>query len=322
MGFELADLVQGLSSLIPRRASYTEKDYADLSDKVYLVTGGTAGIGFEAVRLLAGQNAKVYTTSRSLTKFEQAAGKIRGEFPNARVEPIVLDYHDLATIKPAISKLLNQESVLHGVIHNAGVLTPPDKFTAQGIESHLGVNSVAPWLVQTLLDDLMIKTAECSPQYSVRVVWVSSLGLVQSPDKGIDWSNLKFEKSQPADLILYGQSKAVNAMSCMLWSDVHRDSGVVSLSLHPGTVQSELTRSNQTYIVWLSKLMVFFGPIEGAYNELYALLSPELTTEDNGSFLVPPGRIGHLRRDILEGAKGDDGQKLLSWLNDTISPFK
>lgn len=43
----------------------------DLTDKVYLVTGGTSGLGYEAVKALAARNAKVFLTYRNADRYQQ-----------------------------------------------------------------------------------------------------------------------------------------------------------------------------------------------------------------------------------------------------------
>jgi retinol dehydrogenase 12 len=56
-------------------------------------------------------------------------------------------------------------------------------------------------------------------------------------------------------------------------------------------------------------------PIHGAYTELYAGLSPELTIEkDQGVFIWPWGRRGSVRGDIVVECKaGGNSEKLYQW---------
>ncbi|MEV7663677.1 SDR family oxidoreductase [Paenarthrobacter sp. NPDC089316] len=50
----------------------------DLSGKVALITGGTAGVGFEAARQLASRGADVVLTGRSVERAEAAASELAG----------------------------------------------------------------------------------------------------------------------------------------------------------------------------------------------------------------------------------------------------
>lgn len=49
--------------------------------------------------------------------------------------------------------------------------------------------------------------------------------------------------------------------------------------------------------------MVFKRPRFGAYTELFAALSPDVTAEHNGGFIIPWGRWGPVPCDISAGMK-------------------
>jgi hypothetical protein len=45
--------------------------------------------------------------------------------------------------------------------------------------------------------------------------------------------------------------------------------------------------------------MLGYKPIYGAYTELFAGLSPKITTAQNGCYIVPWGRVAEVRADIV-----------------------
>jgi retinol dehydrogenase 12 len=51
--------------MFPPKASFTEKDIPDQHGRVFIVTGGSAGIGYEVVKALYHLNGRVYMASRS-----------------------------------------------------------------------------------------------------------------------------------------------------------------------------------------------------------------------------------------------------------------
>jgi retinol dehydrogenase-12 len=65
-------LHQTLSEFYPPKPTFTEKNLSDLSEKVYLITGGTSGIGLALAKILYSKNAKVYITSRTDASAEKA----------------------------------------------------------------------------------------------------------------------------------------------------------------------------------------------------------------------------------------------------------
>lgn len=62
-----------------------------------------------------------------------------------------------------------------------------------------------------------------------------------------------------------------------------------------------------------------FPPIMGAYTELYAAVSPDITPANSGSYVWPWGRIGGVRPDVSRALKleseGGTGQaaKFVAW---------
>lgn len=66
--------------------------------------------------------------------------------------------------------------------------------------------------------------------------------------------------------------------------------------------------------------------IFGAYTEIYAGLSPDLTLEkDQGGYIIPWGRRGSVRADqIAELAKADQGEaaKLYDWCDKVTKQYQ
>lgn len=101
---------------------------------MYLITGGSSGIGLELARILYWKNARVYVAGRSVESFDKAvqdirttpalntgtAGPSKGELAFMR-----LDLSDLRTIKPAVDAFLAKEDTLSVVWYNAAVMVPP-----------------------------------------------------------------------------------------------------------------------------------------------------------------------------------------------------
>ncbi|MFT6163001.1 MAG: NAD(P)-dependent dehydrogenase (short-subunit alcohol dehydrogenase family), partial [Myxococcota bacterium] len=69
-----------------------------LHDKVVLVTGSTAGIGFAAATQFAREGAEVIVHGRSLARVETAMELLREHVPNARLRAAA---GDLATAEGA-----------------------------------------------------------------------------------------------------------------------------------------------------------------------------------------------------------------------------
>lgn len=209
-------LCQSLGEFYPPKPKFTEADIADLSGKVYLITGGTSGIGLSLAKLLHSKNAKVYITSRTAASAEKATQEIKKSNPHSTsdIGSLVVDLTDLTQIAPAIKDFLGKEPFLHSVWFNAGVMNVPyGSKTKQGYELQWGTNVVAHFVMSQLLMPALVTTAKQEAPGSVRAVWVSSDGHINfspAPD-GIDWGNITVKSPEwtgdMAVMKCYGRAK-------------------------------------------------------------------------------------------------------------------
>lgn len=106
---------QQWSQFFPPSPAFTEADVEPQDGKVFLVTGGSSGIGFELVRILYAKNARVYIAGRSEQKAQQAIRDIRAAEPSAKgsLDFLRLELDDLASIKSSVETFKAKESKLH-----------------------------------------------------------------------------------------------------------------------------------------------------------------------------------------------------------------
>ncbi|KAH6638588.1 hypothetical protein BKA67DRAFT_528795 [Truncatella angustata] len=291
------------SQIFPPCPTFTEKNLPDLIGKVYIITGAAAGIGQELAKMLYGKNATVYIATRSLEKIKHAIEVMQVSHPQSqgRLEPLLIDLADLATIKSAVQKFLSKEQRLDVLFHNAGVMvTPVDARSTQGHELQLGTNAVGPYLLTKLLEPILVRTAKHLPAGSVRIVWVASIIALGTPKGGIVWD----EKTGGPDVLdssgsNYMQSKAGVVFLGHEYARKLGEHGIISVSLHPGILKTELQRHLPAVV---RGVMVEAG----AYTEIYAGLSPEVTLENNGRYIIPWGRFGLLPDHVSVGLRSKE----------------
>lgn len=66
------------------------------------------------------------------------------------------------------------------------------------------------------------------------------------------------------------------------------------------------------------------NPIKGAYTELYAGWSSDITLENSGAYLIPWGRIGRPRTDIeaaMSDVEGSNARRFWEWCERQIEGF-
>ncbi|KAG9697835.1 hypothetical protein KCU95_g3346, partial [Aureobasidium melanogenum] len=309
--------------MYPPSPTFTEKNVPDLTGKVYVVTGSNTGVGKQVAQILYSKNAKVYIAARSEEKARQAISDIEAAWPNSKgtLRFQHLDLADLSGIKRSAEAIMSRESKIHVLFNNAGVqaLNPdgPTK-TAQGHEIHMGVNIIGTFLFTKLLTPTLVETAKTEEPNTVRVVWVSSLGLEMVGEKsyGITLDYLKYWPSC-TPLERYGISKAGNWLFAVEFAQRYKADGVVSVPCNPGHLRSDLYRDGGTIFKAIINTFVAYPSVYGAYTELYSGLSPDITLKKSGDWVVPWGRLHPLREDLLEATKsvseGGNGHAKAFW---------
>ncbi len=141
------------TQLCPPTPQFTEAQLPSLTRKVFIVTGGNSGVGFELAKILFSRGGNVYIAGRSATTLATAIEEIKAEVAkNASSMPgqlssLIIDLDNLSTISPCISDFLAKESRLDVLFNNAGVIRqPPGSVTTQGHEIHTGINCLVPYL--------------------------------------------------------------------------------------------------------------------------------------------------------------------------------
>jgi retinol dehydrogenase-12 len=110
----------------------------------------------------------------------------------------------------------------------------------------------------------------------------------------------------------YAQSKACDIILGVECAKRWGADGIISTSLNPGNLRSELVRDRSLFVQFLAKCAICHPAEMGAWTELYARWNLDITPGLNGCYVVPWGRLGSynegLRKVIEEGV----GEKLWS----------
>ncbi|KAI4868213.1 NAD(P)-binding protein [Hypoxylon rubiginosum] len=304
-------------------ARLTEKNCPDQTGRVFIVTGGYTGVGAELCKILYTHNATVYMAGRSASKAEKALASIKNASPTSkgRIEFLHLDLSDLSTIKPAVNSFSAQQQRLDGLVNNAAIMYPAKGSTdAQGNELQVGTNCLGHYLLHQLLAPLLTKTASSSPTGAVRVAWAGSVAVqVACPQPhGI----VVEDDGRPKDMGVeanYAQTKVGSVFFAREFAKTTPQTGVVHVAFNPGNLRTELQRTWTGVDHWVTDTFLLHPPIYGAYTELWAMLTPELTPDKSGAYVYPWGRFGALPPGIEASmkTKSDGGSgvaaKFIEW---------
>lgn len=303
------------SQTLPPKPTWTAADVPDQAGKIAIITGGSGGIGKETARVLLAKGAKVYIAARSEEKAQKAIDELKQETGKDSVLFLKLDLADLVSIKASAEEFIRMESELHTLYNNAGVMIPPvDMVTEQGFDMQFGTNVLGHFYLTKLLLPLLTATAKNSPSRTVRVINVSSAGHLMPAPEGIRWTSispgndsLKVRKKLGAAR-LYGQSKLGNILFSNELARRYGGEGIVSISLHPGTIKSDLTRYTGSFLRRIIQL-IQYSISYGAISSLYAGTAPA-AGELNGRYLTTWARVSLPSKQALDS---ELEKKLWEW---------
>ncbi|XP_077395448.1 retinol dehydrogenase 12 isoform X2 [Festucalex cinctus] len=273
---------------------------ARLDGKTVLITGANTGIGKETALDLATRGARVVMACRDVDKGEGAAASIRAAYPEAQVEVRELDLADTYSIRSFAQQFLRDFTHLHILINNAGVMMCPYTKTNDGFEMHIGVNHLGHFLLTSLLMGLLKRSAPA------RIVVVSSLA------HNFGWIRFHDLHSQGSynSGLAYCQSKLANVLFARELARRLKGSDVTVNSVHPGTVNSDLTRHSTLMMIFFTVLSVFLKtPHEGAQTSIYCAVAEELHTISGKhfsdcapAFVAPQGRSEDTARRLWDAS--------------------
>ncbi|KAJ6445352.1 putative oxidoreductase [Purpureocillium lavendulum] len=309
------------------------RDIPDLKGKVFLVTGGTAGLGLQTVEALAAHApAHVCFMGRNATKAAAVVEGLRARHPDASVSFVRCDMASLASVRDAARAFL---AAGHGrldvLVCNAGIMCVDAAVTAaDGYQVEWQTNHLGHALLIKLLLPLLRATAASGGAdgggADVRIVNLTSQAYRQAPHGGIDFATLRTPQETLGNALIpghrwsrYGQSKLAN----MLYADAlaARHPELLCVSVHPGYIFTDLF----TGVPFFTKLPVFFIAIgqtlqvdEGAHNQLWAATAPRDAVK-TGTYYEPVGVAARRTTAYSNDAKLAD--KLWDWTEEALKDY-
>lgn len=203
----------------------------DLAGRRIVITGAASGLGEESTRALAARGASVLMLARDAERNAAAAARVRDAVADADLTLDTVDLADLASVRSFAARYLAGGRPIDVLINNAGVMACPHGHTADGFEMQFGTNHLGHFALTQLLEPAVL--AGDSP----RIVILSSSAHGMAD---VDLDDPGFEHSDYDPWVAYGRSKSANALHALALSE--RLAGVLSVSLHPGVIMTNLGR--------------------------------------------------------------------------------
>ena len=239
-----------------------------MGGKTVLVTGGTSGIGKASAVALAAMGANVVIVGRNPGRGEAALRDIHAQSHSESVELMLADLSVQDEVRMLADEFLGRHDRLDVLANNAGLVQSKRTETADGIETTLAVNYLAPFLLTNLLLD---RLKESAPS---RVITVSS--------EAQRWGNIDFDDIQSTrkyrGFPVYGMTKLANIMFTYELAERLKGTFVTANCLHPGPVGTNFGKNNAGPMALFFRLGKPFmrSPEQGADTLIWLACSPDV----------------------------------------------
>jgi NAD(P)-dependent dehydrogenase (short-subunit alcohol dehydrogenase family) len=231
-----------------------------MAQPLILVTGSTDGIGKATATALAAGGAEVILHGRDEKKGKRVQQELAQKAGAGRPDLIIADYTRQDQIRGMAAELASRYTHLDVLVNDAGTYQKARHVTPDGIEMTFAVNYLGPFLLTHLLLPLLRK----SP--AARIVTVAS-SAHEDVDR-IDWVNLPQERRYDP-WGAYALSKFADVTLTYTLARNLEGTGVTANCLHPGVVDTKLSRSAAPGISTIT-------PEDGAQTSIFLARSPEV----------------------------------------------
>ena len=225
-----------------------------LQGKTVVITGATSGLGRATAERLADLGAEVILVGRSEEKAQQTRHDLIAATGNNKIVVEIADLSLMSEVRKLAKRLLQRYPRIHILINNAGVLINERTTTAEGLETTLATNLMAPFLLTSLL----IPTHRASAPS--RIINVSSGGMYSAALYLDDLQSLNRPYNGSK---VYAQTKRGLVMLTEYWAKQQQKTGLVVHVMHPGWADTP--------------------GVERAFPKFYQITKPLLRTPQEGA---------------------------------------
>ncbi|KAI9748396.1 MAG: hypothetical protein M1835_001801 [Candelina submexicana] len=296
-------------------------DIPDLSGKVYVVTGGSAGIGYGIVaHLLQHKASKILLLSKKEEHADEAIESLKQYGDSAAVQWFKCDLADLKQTDEVAKHIHKAEPRIDALILNAGLGVGKYWETKDGLDSHFQVNHLA----QMHLALILLPNLQSTPHS--RLVLQSS-DLHRGAPPSTKFSSITEINTDVGPTFLYNRTKLAQVLFVLAFKrrmdagqlGFKKDNIVYVNAVHPGGVNTDQPKqAEEAYGKFVEKVAVPLArtmmkdPIdEGCRPALFAAASGDIIEDNvNGQYIVPDRKVTSPSSGAQNEALGEQLWKL------------
>jgi len=248
-----------------------------MKNKICIVTGATSGIGKETAKALAVEGAFVIVVGRNVKKCISTIKSIKRATNSTRIDYVCSDLSDLNQVRSLADTLKKKHNRIDVLVNNAGAYFKSQRHeSVDGYEMTLALNYLSPFLLTTLLIDLLEKSKQA------RIINVSSGAHFQGTIDIADFQS----KHNYNGFNAYAQSKLALVLFTYELARRLTNSHITVNALHPGLVATNFGKNNGLLRFYIRRLIKRheISPQEGARTLIYLATSLETANISGGYF--------------------------------------
>ena len=240
-----------------------------MSGRTIIITGASDGIGAAAARALSARGDTVVVVGRSPQKTAAVADELG-------VDYLVADFARLDDVRALAATLLERYPRIDVLANNAGGIMGDRELTVDGFEKTFQVNHLAPFLLTSLLSERLV---------SSRATVIATASVANRLYGHLDLDDLGNERAYSPNKA-YGDAKLANILFARELDRRFGDSGIASVSFHPGVVRTGFATQSTSPMRFFYNAFGFFllRPAKGADTLVWLATTTPGTDWKTGGF--------------------------------------
>ena len=282
-----------------------------MHEHTVLITGATAGIGYQTARALAQRRARVIITGRDAGRGEKAAAAIQSECGHGPVRFLRADHSTVGGNQELADRVREAFASLDVLVNNVGGAYATRWGTADSYEATLAMNVVGPFALTAELVPLLQANA---PSRCINVVSAAYQMWKRDPFEDVQSS----ERYVSAEA--YAQTKLLNMLFTFALAKRLPAERVTVNAVHPGLSWTQMTQSMSPETMGLPKplwpvvrLLRAGSPVRAGKRVALLACSPQVGSY-TGEYFTGGARPRRLSPRELDGANQERAWQLASQL--------
>lgn len=250
-------------------------DLVTQAGRVAVITGGSRGIGLEALKTMLKLNMHLIVGSSNAEKAEKMLTPLAAEVGGqGKLEVWPLDLTKQKSVRTFCQRFLDTGLPLHVLLCNAGIMFyPKHELTEDGFEMQLAVNHLGHFTMQHMLYPRLQSSG--TAERKARIVSVSSTA--HNCCSGMNFDDIMMSQVySPKGAYFASKGAQILCTKYLARKAQEAKDNVTCCSLHPGVIYTDLYDYTTLYKMASPILKkIWKSPQDGAETLLFACLSPE-----------------------------------------------